>query len=207
VRAIRSLLSLFAVITLAAGCATGPGRASPLGGGHGYFISPNGQPFRFDGGSPHGRWLAGADTNSDGRLSQTEFAADARRFFAAVDADSNELATSAEVSAWRAREARELEAMLAFIPARTGDEPRRRSRPVWTQGGGFVRTQGPGAPRRPSLVTLLNEREPVLASDADFNRRVTPAEFEAATLDRFRLLDLDGDSVLSEGELAQFLDR
>ena len=70
-----------------------------------------------------------------------------------------------------------------------------------------MRTKGPEGPLRPALVTLLNEREPELASDADFNRRVTPAEFEAATLDRFRLLDLDGDGALGEDEFTRFIAR
>ena len=201
----RSHLAFSLVIALAA-CGGGQRRAA-LEGSYGFFISPNGQPFRFDGGvAPQARWFAAADADSNGRVTQAEFAADARRFFTAVDADANGLVTSAEVSAWRAREARELEVLLALIPAPGGAEPRRSTRPMWTRDGGFVRTKTREGPRRPALVTLLNEREPVLASDADFNRRVTPEEFEAATQDRFRLLDLGGDGALTQEDLAQFID-
>jgi hypothetical protein len=85
---------------------------------------------------------------------------------------------------------------------------RRSARPpAWTPEGGFVRAKGREAPRRPALVTLLKEREPLLASDADFSRRVTPEEYQAATDDRFRLLDLNGDGALTREELAQFVDR
>jgi hypothetical protein len=173
----------------------------------GFFISPNGQPFRFDGVEPHARWFVAADADADGRLTKAEFSADARRFFAAVDADANGLVTSAEVSSWRAREARELESLLALIPAPGGPLRRRPSQPMWTPESGFVRTKGREGPRRPALVTLLNEREPMLASDADFSRRVTPEEYQAATEDRFRLLDLNGDGALTREELVQFMDR
>ena len=46
-----------------------------------------------------------------------------------------------------------------------------------------------------------------MASDADFSRRVTPEEYQAATEDRFRLLDRNGDGALTREELAQFVDR
>jgi hypothetical protein len=202
----RLVLACCIILALGA-CGAGPGRTAVDGQGRGFFISPNGQPFRFDGGQPHVRWFAAVDVDADGRLSKAEFSGDARRFFAAVDADANRLVTSSEVSAWRAREARELESLLALIPAPGGPERRRPRQPTWTPEGGFSQARVREGRRRPSLITLLNEREPVLASDADFNRRVSPEEYEAATGDRFRLLDLNGDGALTGEELAQFIDR
>lgn len=50
------------------------------------FISPMGEPFRSDlDGDPEAAWFAGADTDHDGRISATEFRADALRWFERLD--------------------------------------------------------------------------------------------------------------------------
>jgi Ca2+-binding EF-hand superfamily protein len=56
-----------------------------------------------------------------------------------------------------------------------------------------------------SSLGLLGEREPVLASDADFNRRVTREEFDAAARDRFKRLDMDEDGALTAPQLQEIL--
>jgi hypothetical protein len=41
------------------------------------------------------------------------------------------------------------------------------------------------------LFGLINEVQPVMAQDSDFNRRIDKAEATAAARDRFRILDKD----------------
>ena len=49
--------------------------------------------------------------------------------------------------------------------------------------------------------SLLAEPEPVMASDGDFDRRITRAEAVKAAKARFALLDKDGDGKLRLAEL------
>lgn len=195
-------MASLALALVCAACASAPDIPLPRAG---YFISPHGEPFRFDRGeSGVARWFALADADEDGRLTRAEFDADAQRYFGDVDADANGLATSAEVSALRSRLAPQLEAMLAYLPApQPDDDARSTRRPTWRPGTGFLTPQRRGGEGGDAIgvVTLLNEREPVLASDADFNRRVTAEEFAAASEDRFAILDADGDGALTLTEL------
>jgi hypothetical protein len=46
------------------------------------------------------------------------------------------------------------------------------------------------------LYGLLNEIQPVMGQDSDFNRRISKAEATAAAKDRFALLDKDKDGKL-----------
>ncbi|MBL8550497.1 MAG: hypothetical protein JNJ73_10970 [Hyphomonadaceae bacterium] len=182
------------------------------------FLSPSGEPIHPTADEPNPLlvWFRAADADHDGRLTEAEFKADAARFFALVDADRDGLATSPEVSALRARVAPELDAM-AFgwsggrsdgpIGGETGLPERHEPPP---QGGvsdtRITRPAGPIRRTRPtSAASLLGEREPVLASDADFNRRVTAEEFAAAAADRFARLDVDHDGVLTEAGLQEIL--
>ncbi|WP_293973776.1 EF-hand domain-containing protein [Sphingomonas sp.] len=52
------------------------------------FVSPMGEPFR-EGEAPEKDWFAGVDTNHDGKITRTEFIADAMRFFGTLDIDHN----------------------------------------------------------------------------------------------------------------------
>ena len=49
--------------------------------------------------------------------------------------------------------------------------------------------------------SLLAEPQPVMASDGDFDRRITRAEAAKAAKSRFALLDKDGDGRLRLAEL------
>ena len=49
--------------------------------------------------------------------------------------------------------------------------------------------------------SLLAEPEPVMASDGDFDRRITRAEATKAAKARFALLDTDGDGKLHLADL------
>ena len=200
----RALSTFVAVLTLAA-CAPrfGPGPAPSTG--LYFFVSPNGQPFRFAGSSTTllRPWFEAADADHDARIARAEFIADAVRFFTEVDADHDGAATSPEVSAVRRERAPELETWISYA----GGPTERRRPPRWTPEDGFVREQSNRPPPRIVVANLLNEREPVLASDADLNRLVTRAEYEAATADRFRRLDTNADGALAMGELEEILSR
>ncbi|NWG52364.1 MAG: hypothetical protein HXY28_01455 [Hydrogenophilaceae bacterium] len=194
---LTTALSCAAALT---GCA-GPAREGPPPL-RGYFITPNGEPLAFGPGeSAVARWFAAADADGDAAVTLPEYHADAERFFAAIDADSDGLATAPEVSALRARLAPQLEAMLAYLPAPGGRRPQGERLPRWTPEQGFIAARRGSQVELLTVVTLLNEREPVLASDADFNRRVSRAEFAAAGAERFALLDADRSGALTLPEL------
>lgn len=93
---VRPILYALAALTVA-GCASDPGRRGPPrdGGEPGrergrsvnVFISPMGEPFRAGPEDPYpvAVWFARANASGDGRLTETEFVADAERFFKQLD--------------------------------------------------------------------------------------------------------------------------
>lgn len=207
---LRSLgLTTLLAVSLA-GCASAPpegphGRGGPPGEGAGpmrgpqLFISPAGEPFRAPPGVPYPvkAWFDGADANHDGALSRDEFVADSLRFFAVVDVDKNGVIDGFEVSNYETRIAPEIIGGMAPGATRRGpmgqgpdgeDAPRRR--PLGTNV-----LQGA------ALFGLIAEPEPVMASDGDFDRRITRDEATRAAKTRFALLDTDKDGVLKLEEL------
>ena len=161
------------------------------------FISPMGEPFRPRGGTDDAlaRWFNQADRDHDGRLTSEEMRADADRFFTRLDADHDgaigpeeliqyewELAPDIQLSSKLKRRAGE--AATAPKPAAETDQ---ESRPWRRQEGEPDAAAGglQGAAR----YGLLNMPEPVAAADTNFDRAITRAEFEAAALARFQLLD------------------
>lgn len=208
---LRSLgLTAFLAATLAA-CASAPpegprgphGRGGPHGDGPGptsgprLFISPAGEPFRAPPGAPYPvkAWFDGADANHDAALSRDEFVADALRFFAVVDSDKNGVIDGFEVSTYETRIAPEIVGLPAPGSMRRGpmgqgpgegggdDAPRRRP-------------QGANVLQGAALYSLIAEPEPVMASDGNFDRRITKDEATKAAKTRFALLDTDKDGVL-----------
>jgi Ca2+-binding EF-hand superfamily protein len=169
------------------------------------FISPMGEPFRPRTASDDtlARWFHQADRNHDGRLTPDEMQADADRFFALLDIDHDgvigpdeliqyewELAPDIQLSSKLKRLPGEAAAVTE--PAAETDQEARRSRrqggdPDWVSGG----LQGA------ARYGLLNMPEPVAAADANFDRAITKAEFEAAALARFQLLDRDHRGALT----------
>jgi hypothetical protein len=219
-------LGLTAVLsaTLAA-CASGPpdGPGGPGGpGGHGgppgehgpgamggspqLFISPAGEPFRAAPGAPYPvrAWFDGADANHDGALSRDEFVADSLRFFAVVDTDKNGVIDGFEVSNYETRIAPE----IIGLPSPGGAM---RRGPMGQGPGGDGGDGDDAAPRRRQQVTnvlqgaalfgLIAEPEPVMASDGNFDRRITKDEAIKAAKTRFALLDTDKDGFLKFEEL------
>jgi len=219
---------MFAALCLAA-CASGPPRDGPRGdwgkaprprppgegepGGpprqprRSLFISPAGEPFRAEPGGPYpvAAWFAGADVDHDGALTRDEFVADALRFFDRIDSDHSGVVDGFEVSAYETQVAPEI---LQGFQGGGGPGVRsqggRRSHGGGPPGGGGGKRGGGlmgGMLQGATPYGLLAEPEPVMASDGDFDRRITRAEATKAAKARFALLDKDGDGKLRLAEL------
>lgn len=214
---LRSLGLTIALSASLAACASTPaqgpgdgprGRGGPPREGPGpmsgpqLFISPAGEPFRAPPGAPYPvkAWFDGADADHDGALSRDEFVADALRFFAVVDVDKNGVIDGFEVSNYETRIAPEIVGGAAPGAMRRG--------PMGQGPGG---DGGGDAPRRrpqqtnvlqgAALFGLIAEPEPVMASDGNFDRRITKDEATKAAKTRFALLDTDKDGRLKLQEL------
>lgn len=186
------------------------------------FISPAGEPFRAEPGAPYpvAAWFAGADADHDGVLTRDEFVADALRFFDRIDGDHSGVIDGFEVSAYETQVAPEI--LQGFQGGGEGQGLRGGGGPRGEGGGHGGRRGGGGGPpgggggggkRGGGLIggmlqgatpySLLAEPEPVMASDGDFDRRITRAEATKAAKARFALLDKDGDGKLRLAELPQ----
>lgn len=197
-------IGMVGLALLAASCMGGPSRrAGPPPGFGGddedgpprprvqLFISPSGQPFRAPGDQPYpsAAWFAAADRDHDGRLTREEFRADADGWFNVLDVDADGSVDLPEVTRWEEE----------LVPELTRTA---------LGGGGF----GRGARGRNELNTrsqgaaafsLINEPHPIRGADADFDFKVTRAEWRAAADRRFALLDPDGDGMILAGDLKQ----
>lgn len=181
---------------------------------------------------PVAAWFAGADTDHDGALTRDEFVADALRFFDKIDSDHNGVIDGFEVSTYETKVAPEILQGFQGDGGGRGEQRgrpgggRRGGRggpPSGGGGGGFPgglgfagQDDGPpsGGRRRgggmmggmlqgATPYSLLAEPEPVMASDGDFDRRITRAEATKAAKARFALLDTDGDGRLRLADLPQ----
>ncbi|MET3665987.1 hypothetical protein ABIC66_002605 [Caulobacter sp. 1776] len=170
-------------------------------GGPQLFISPAGEPFRAPGGAPYpvAAWFDGADIDHDGLLTRDEFVADSLRFFTVVDADHNGVVDGFEVSAYETRIAPEI------IGGAAPGSMRRGPRGLGQEGGDDdtprQRSQGTNVLQGAALFGLIAEPEPVMASDGNFDRRITKDEAIKAAKTRFALLDTNKDGVLKLDEL------
>jgi Ca2+-binding EF-hand superfamily protein len=168
------------------------------------FVSPMGEPFR-----PKGRdddtladWFYQADRNRDGLLTADEMVRDAERFFARLDTNHDGQIDPDELAAYEYQVAPEIQvnSKTKRVPGqpasmvREGDDPYSdagQKRSERRRHGDEVDTSlgiG-GAMQGAARYSLLNMPEPVAAADADFDRAITLAEFRAAALERFQLLD------------------
>jgi hypothetical protein len=171
------------------------------------FISPMGEPFRPDGRSDDGLadWFRQADRNRDGQLTLQEMQADADRFFVLLDMNHDGEIDPDEISRYETVVAPEISSGAHFDVASYGDAPegeRGNGRGGHRRRGGedgspsFFRgaeDQHQGAGR----YGLLDLPEPVVSADADFNRGVSRAEFQAAAGQRFLALDVDHKGYLT----------
>jgi hypothetical protein len=210
-------LGLTAVLAASlAACASAPPPEAPRGhggppreggpssmSGPQLFISPAGEPFRAPPGVPYPvkAWFDGADANHDGALSRDEFVADALRFFTVVDVDKNGVIDGFEVSNYETRIAPEIVGGAAPGSMRRGP----MGQGPGEDGGGDDaprrRPQGTNVLQGAALFGLIAEPEPVMASDGNFDRRITKDEATKAAKTRFALLDTGKDGVLTLEEL------
>jgi Ca2+-binding EF-hand superfamily protein len=164
---------------------------SPLSGSKD-FISPMGEPFRSNdslSGAEH--WFAQADTNHNGRITLAEFRADAARFFAILDTDHDGEIGPNEIRHYEQDIAPEIEVVSTY-----GD----LSKATTDSDGKVVMPPYPtrlGAGR----YSYLAMPEPVIAADSNLDRGVTRQEFQDAADHRFKLLDSNGDGLITRDDL------
>jgi len=155
------------------------------------FISPAGQPFRAASGEPYpvAKWFAQANKAGDGKLTRAEFRADAETFFHLLDVNHDGVIDGFEINDYEQTVVPEIMGAYSGGP-NTGGRGR-RGRPSSPDGG---RQGGPNAGANAVLqgaavYGLLNEPEPVTASDTKLDGHITLAEFLAAADRRFDKLD------------------
>jgi Ca2+-binding EF-hand superfamily protein len=166
------------------------------------FISPMGEPFRARTAADDtlANWFRQADRNHDGSLTIDEMQADADRFFATLDENSDGELDPDEIARYEYEVAPDVQVMSRL--KRAPGEPAKAARPVGLDGEPVTHK---GRERRRAdeaaqlgmggnlqggaRYALLNIPEPVAAADLDFNRGVSHAEFRQAAVERFNLLD------------------
>lgn len=156
------------------------------------FFSPMGEPFRRSQGpgEPVERWFAGADGDHDGAVTVTEFLADAARFYATLDVNSDGEIAPDEIIRYETVIAPEVQAGMRITYS--AGRPGNNRQPRWRPGLG---------PYGMGTQALLAIPQPVISADADFNRGVTPAEFRQTAGRRFLLIDRNHDGRLTTDEL------
>jgi Ca2+-binding EF-hand superfamily protein len=169
------------------------------------FISPMGEPFRPRAATDDtlARWFNQADRDHDGQLTADEMRADADRFFALLDADHDGLIGPEELIQYEWELAPDIQ-LSSRLRRRPGEAAPPKAAEEGEQTAADRRyRRGAGEPDSLSGLQgaarygLLNLPEPVAAADADFDRAITRAEFEAAALYRFQLLDRDRRGALT----------
>lgn len=161
------------------------------------FLSPAGQPFHAASGEayPVVQWFAQADRDHDGRITRKEFQADFELFFHILDVNHDGLIDSFEVDDYERKVAPEILSILEQ-PREAPPTPESgeqgigeivgaRPAPDSGRGNSSARLSVLGA----SAYSLLTASEPVASADADFDGKITLAEFLAAADRRFHTLD------------------
>ena len=200
-----------AACLLLAACMSAPEQPLPTRGQVNIFISPSGEPFRGEPSAPYpiDAWFARADANHDGALTEAEFVADGVAFFHRLDANGDGIIDAFEISNYEQTVAPEILPRIAGLTARDipalpyeGPDADRRRQEAEQQVDQSQRPQrGRAGPRGAGVFSLIRDPEPVAAADADFDGKVSLAEFTAAMRRRFALLDLDHDGRLTRAEL------
>jgi len=186
----------------------GPRGGEHHGGGHmarlpNVFISPAGKPYRARPGEPYpvALWFTEANISHDGKLTREQMRADADAFFRTLDTNHDGVIDGLELQAYEQNVAPEILPHIANLREGEGFDPnldladqRNTERPGAEQGRGGFRMRQPNAPKGETtqgaaVYSLINQPEPVAAADADFNGKITLAEFEAAADRHFEILD------------------
>ncbi|MDB5469593.1 MAG: hypothetical protein JWR84_1153 [Caulobacter sp.] len=171
------------------------------------FISPAGEPFRapLDQPYPVDQWFNQADANADGAVTRDELVADSLAFFDKLDANKDGTVDGWENGDYEKKVAPEImsRAAMALAKPREANRPMGgRRRPTLTPSDNF-KSEDKGkmvadqSRAGAGLYGLLNEIQPVMSQDSDFNRRISKAEASTATKERFALLDKDKDGKLT----------
>ncbi|HWE47303.1 MAG TPA: EF-hand domain-containing protein [Caulobacteraceae bacterium] len=189
----------------------------------GLFISPLGQPFRAGPGEPYpsSAWFQAANTAHDGRLTRSQFRADAETFFRSLDLNHDGVIDASEINAY---EHAVPEIIEGFHPAQGGAPGggqgaggRGGGHHGGRHGGGGGGYGGGGAgrgggshaqfqpadtrPQGAAWFSLLNIPEPVASSDRNLDGKVTLEEFLQTADARFDELDADHAGYLSFDKL------
>ena len=198
--------STLGLAALLAGCAASGGPPPP-GQGPGsrnlpnLFISPSGKPYRAPRGAPYpsATWFAEADADHDGKLTREEFRTAAAAFFQELDTDHNGVVDGFEVQRYERVVAPEINPQIEGLHFGEGMDlslgEGRESRSARLGQGAKMSGRSEAADRRPEgagLFGLLDEPEPVAATDAKFDSHITLDEFLAAADRRFTALDRKG---------------
>lgn len=190
--------------------ATEPQGEAPTG----LFVSPFGELFFSAEGEPWpvAAWFAGADADSDGRLTHEEFVADGRRYFTTLDTRQDDRLTPDEIAAYEVA----LAAARARMPTLPGGGPRAPGRrlqgfsspqlglagsPSQQQRGRQRAPTGPLAYGSIAAAGFFNYPQPIKAADRDTNQTVTAEEWAQATDRWFLVLDVNRDGALTLEEL------
>jgi hypothetical protein len=212
-----SALSLLAVVAACASGDEDPTRYREIGRGgfgrggggddHGprqgllnLFISPAGKPYRGQPGQPYpvAAWFAAADTDHDGKITPEEFRKDAEAFFHELDTNHDGVIDGFEVQDYEQKVAPEILPNIEGLGAGEGMDltlGHRGDRQNGPEIGGNRANRGGrvvASDRRPQgagVFGLLNEPQPVAATDTSFDGKITVAEFKAAADRRFAILD------------------
>lgn len=191
---------------------------APVRGG-GLFISPLGQPFRAGPGEPYpsALWFQTANTSHDGRLTRTQFRADAEAFFHNLDLNHDGVIDASEINAY---EHAVPEIIEGFRPAQGGapgggDQSSNSGGHHGRHGGGGMggggghggggsRAQSQPADTKPqgaAWFSFLSIPEPVASADRNLDGKVTLDEFMQTADARFDELDTDHAGYLNFDKL------
>ena len=204
-RALFLTLPLLAALATPALAQNGPppgGDIIGVGGQQQIFFSPAGQPFRAKPGDPYpiAQWFAQADTDHDGKISHEEFVADAVAFFQKLDLNHDNYISSPENTRYENEIAPEITHMDPRIQQprviKQENDDQQQSDPDMPNGGKYIK-QILGA----AQYGLIDEPQPIRAADANFDFRISMDEWMAATEERFKLLDRNGDDYITMDEL------
>lgn len=202
-----SLSLAFGTLTFGAVSAMAQPAPPPGGGyigtgvGQTVFFSPAGQPFRAAAGQPYpvAVWFAQADADKDGKISQTEFLEDSAAFFQKLDVNRDHFVNSPENTNYETRIAPE----ITRIDPRIAQPVYRARQPDPDMGA----NQSPNDNRYIKKVQgasqygLIDEPQPIRAADSNLDFRVSIDEWVAASVQRFSILDVNGDGAITADEL------
>ena len=198
-RAALCVLPLLMAVTAGAAYAQNGYETAILG--QTIFISPSGQPFRAKVGEafPEAQWFAQADTDKDGKISSDEFSADAAAFFNRLDVNHDGYISSMENTAYETNIAPEITRTDPRI-AQPVDHYQAPDQDMDADPNGdktrYIK-QIIGA----SQYGLIDEPQPIRAADQNFDFRISGDEWAAATVQRFSILDRNGDGFITPDEL------